>query len=128
MISIETAERLAKLEKKHAELKRAISIKSEQEERGALRWNDKARILGEEARLAKILPILRSYAEAGSEELLSEALDEVEGKKEQLVTRKRVNWTISNDVVDMLKKLSEETGTPISRLIDRAVLEVYGKR
>lgn len=50
-----------------------------------------------------------------------------EGKKEQLVTRKRVNWTINNDVVDMLQKLSEETGTPISRLIDRAVLKVYGK-
>jgi hypothetical protein len=50
-----------------------------------------------------------------------------EGKKEQLVTRKRVNWTINRDIVDMLQKLSEETGTPISRLIDRAVSKVYGK-
>ncbi|MGI6349616.1 MAG: ribbon-helix-helix domain-containing protein [Eubacteriales bacterium] len=52
---------------------------------------------------------------------------EKEKSRKPLATRKRVNWTIDKDVVDKLQEVSAKTGTPISRLIDRAVSEVYGK-
>lgn len=45
-----------------------------------------------------------------------------------LVTRQRVNVSLANGVADGLRRYSAACGTPVSRLIDQAVLATYGEQ
>ena len=44
-----------------------------------------------------------------------------------LVNRERVNMTLSNETITLLRRLSAETGVPVSRMVDKAVAKVYGE-
>ena len=43
-----------------------------------------------------------------------------------LVTRERVNLTLANETIALLRRLSAETDVPMARMVDRAVMEMYG--
>ena len=43
-----------------------------------------------------------------------------------LVTRERVNLTLANETIALLRRLSAETDVPMARMVDRAVIEMYG--
>ena len=46
-------------------------------------------------------------------------------KKDTLVYRARINLVLNKKIIARLKKLSADTGAPVSRLVERAVREVY---
>ena len=45
-----------------------------------------------------------------------------------LVTRERVNLTLANETIALLRRLSAETDVPMARMVDRAVIEMYGRK
>ena len=46
-------------------------------------------------------------------------------KKDTLVYRARINLVLDKKIIAHLRKLSADTDAPISRLVERAVREVY---
>ena len=48
--------------------------------------------------------------------------------KPDLVNRQRVNLTLGNDVIEGLRKLSKETDVPMSKMVDKALLAMYGDK
>ena len=53
---------------------------------------------------------------------------EAEEAESGLVNRQRVNVVLANEVIAGLRKLSAETGVPMSRMVDKAILAMYGDR
>lgn len=45
-----------------------------------------------------------------------------------LVNRERVNLTIDNEVIANMRKYSEQTGIAMGRMVDKAIMERYGKQ
>ena len=43
-----------------------------------------------------------------------------------LVNRERVNLTLGNDTIALLRRYSAETGVPMARMVDRAIVKMYG--
>jgi len=43
----------------------------------------------------------------------------------KLLTRERVNLTLDRDIFNSLRELSAETGTPLGRLVDKAIIKTY---
>jgi len=79
-----------------------------------------------------ITPVTEDEARAWAEEKLSAdkyaALfgEPEEADPSDLTTRSRVNVVLDNDLYAGLKKISAETGTPVSRLLDKAIKATYG--
>lgn len=51
---------------------------------------------------------------------------EVEEAESDLTTRERVNLVLDAEIMSNLRKLSDNTGTPMSRMVDKAILAMYG--
>ena len=43
-----------------------------------------------------------------------------------LTTRERVNLTLGNETINLLRNLSAESGVPMARMVDKAVRAMYG--
>lgn len=43
-----------------------------------------------------------------------------------LTTRERVNLTLDAEMMANLRKLSNETGVPMARMVDKAIMAMYG--
>jgi hypothetical protein len=79
-----------------------------------------------------IVPLTSEEAQAWAEERLSP--DEYtaefgtpdEAAPSDLTTRERVNLTLDADIMANLRKLSTATGVPMARMVDRAILAMYG--
>lgn len=50
------------------------------------------------------------------------------GRPKSLIERKNINTTIEIELLEVLKKLSLETGVPLNRLIEDAIKEKYLKK
>ena len=79
-----------------------------------------------------ITPLTREEAREWAEEHLEaneyEAeFGEVEEAESDLTTRERVNLVLDAEIMSNLRKLSEKTGTPMSRMVDRAIMAMYGE-
>lgn len=44
-----------------------------------------------------------------------------------LATRERVNLVLDAEMMANLRKLSKKTSVPMSRMVDKAIMEMYGK-
>ena len=44
------------------------------------------------------------------------------------IIRKKLNTSIDENILQLIRDISEETGIPINRLIENALREVYQKR
>lgn len=53
---------------------------------------------------------------------------ECEEAENDLVNRERVNFSLDNEIVSNLRKLSKHTGTPMSQMVDRAIMALYGEK
>lgn len=51
---------------------------------------------------------------------------EVEEAEGDLTTRERVNLTLDSGIMANLRKLSESSGVPMSKMVDKAILTMYG--
>ena len=51
-----------------------------------------------------------------------------EAAPSDLTTRERVNLTLDSDIMTNLRKLSLVTGVPMARMVDKAILAMYGKQ
>lgn len=45
-----------------------------------------------------------------------------------LVNRERVNLTLDGEMMANLRQLSENTGVPMGRMVDKAILSMYGEQ
>lgn len=45
-----------------------------------------------------------------------------------LVNRERVNLTLDAEMMANLRQLSENTGVPMARMVDKAILSMYGEQ
>jgi len=70
----------------------------------------------------------REWAEKHLEAKEYEAIfgETEEADPSDLTTRSRVNVVLDNELYALIKGISSETGTPVSRLLDRAIRETYG--
>lgn len=80
----------------------------------------------------KITPLTSAEATEWAEKHLSaeeyEAeFGEVEEAESDLVNRERVNLTLDSGIMVNLRKLSKDTGVPMSQLVDKAILAMYEK-
>jgi hypothetical protein len=81
----------------------------------------------------EITPLTREEAQEWAEEHLD--VDEYEaefGMQEEaapsdLTTRERVNFTIDTEIMARLRKYSADTGIPMARILDKAILAVLDK-
>lgn len=78
----------------------------------------------------KIVPLTRDEAQEWAERKLE--VDEYEAEfgeapeaESDLVNRERVNLTLDSEIMSNLRKLSNLTGTPMSQMVDRAILAMY---
>lgn len=80
-----------------------------------------------------LVPMTAEEAQAWAEEHLSAAEYEAEfGVQEEaapsdLTTRERVNFTIDSEIMARLRKYSADTGVPMARILDKAILAVLDK-
>lgn len=80
----------------------------------------------------KIIPMTEDEARSWAEKHLSaDEYEAIFGETEEadpsdLTTRSRVNVVLDNELYALIKGISSETGTPVSRLLDRAIRETYG--
>jgi hypothetical protein len=80
-----------------------------------------------------IIPLTAEEARAWAEEHLStdeynaEFGEPEEAAPSDLTTRERVNLTLDSEIMANLRKLSEKTGVPMARMVDKAILAMYGK-
>lgn len=49
-----------------------------------------------------------------------------EAESSDLVTRERVNLTLDSNIMTKLRKLSTVTNVPMARMVDKAILAMYG--
>lgn len=49
-----------------------------------------------------------------------------EANSSDLTTRERVNLTLDSDIMTSLRKLSLDTGVPMARMVDKAIMAMYG--
>ena len=78
-----------------------------------------------------IVPLTSAEAQEWAEEHLSTDGYEAEfGEQDEasgdLTTRERVGLTLDKDIMANLRKLSRESGVPMSTMVDRALLAMYG--
>lgn len=78
-----------------------------------------------------IIPMTADEAQKWAEEHLNaeeyEAeFGEVEEAEGDLTTRERVTFSLDTEIMTNLRKLSAKTGTPMARMIDRAIMAMYG--
>lgn len=81
----------------------------------------------------EIVPLTEAEAREWAEQHLdAEEYEEIFGEAEEagsdLVTRERVNLTLANETIALLRRLSAETDVPMARMVDRAVMEMYGRK
>ena len=81
-----------------------------------------------------ITPMTYEEARRWAEECLDPAEYEAEfGESEDaepesdLVNRERVNLTLNKDMMSKLRRLSKINDTPMARMVDKAILAMYGK-
>jgi hypothetical protein len=79
----------------------------------------------------EIIPMTYEEAREWAEEHLDADEYEAEfGEAEEaegdLTTRERVNLTLDSGIMANLRKLSESSGVPMSKMVDKAILEMYG--
>ena len=82
---------------------------------------------------AEIVPLTEAEAREWAEQHLDAeeyeaAFGETEEAGSDLVTRERVNLTLANETIALLRRLSAETDVPMARMVDRAVMEMYGRK
>lgn len=80
----------------------------------------------------KLIPMTAEEAREWAEEKLEAAEYEKEfGVQEEaegdLTTRERVTLTLDTDIMTSLRKMSKETGVPMARMVDKAILAMYGE-
>ena len=80
-----------------------------------------------------IVPLTSAEAQEWAEKhLTAEELEAEFGEQPEaesdLVNRERVGLTLGKDVMAGMRKLSRETGVPMSTMIDRAILAMYGDK
>lgn len=51
-----------------------------------------------------------------------------EAAPSDLTTRERVNLTLDSDIMTNLRKLSVDTGVPMSQMVDKAIMAMYGEQ
>lgn len=70
------------------------------------------------------------YLDAAEYESIFGAAEEAdpEGTSDGLRTRERVNLTLDTDMMSSLRKLSKDSGIPMSTMVDRAVKAMYGDK
>lgn len=79
--------------------------------------------------LKQISPLSEEEAHAWAKKYLNIDLSETaEESASDLVNRERVNLTIGNEVIANMRKYSEQTRIPMGRMVDKAIMERYGKR
>lgn len=49
-----------------------------------------------------------------------------EAAPSDLTTRERVNLTLDSGIMTKLRKLSADTGVPMARMVDKAIMAMYG--
>ena len=83
----------------------------------------------------QIIPLTLEAAKKWAEEYLTveeyeEAFSAQEeaGPEKELANRQRVNLTVADEVIEGMRKLSAETGTPMSQMVDRAIMAMYGEK
>ena len=78
----------------------------------------------------EIIPMAEEEAQAWAEERLTGEEVEAEfGAQEEaapsdLTTRERVNMTINSEIMARLRKHSTDTGVPMSKILDKAILAI----
>jgi hypothetical protein len=80
-----------------------------------------------------IIPLTAEEAREWAEENLDAEDYEAEfGTPEEaesdLTTRERVNLTLDSGIMTNLRKLSTESGVPMARMVDKAIMAMYGDK
>lgn len=80
-----------------------------------------------------LIPLSAEKAREWAEKKLEVAEYEKEfGEQEEaesdLTTRERVNLTLDTEIMTNLRKLSAETKVPMSQMVDKAIMTIYGER
>jgi hypothetical protein len=79
--------------------------------------------------LGEIGPLTEEEAHTWAKKYLNIDLSEpAEESASDLVNRERVNLTIDNKVIANMRKYSEQTGIAMGRMVDKAIMERYGKQ
>lgn len=79
--------------------------------------------------LKQISPLSDEEAQTWAKKHLNiDLLEPAEESTSDLVNRERVNFTIDNKVIANMRKYSEQTGIPMGRMVDKAIMERYGKQ
>lgn len=79
----------------------------------------------------EIIPLTQEEAAAWAEKrLTAEEYEEEFGVQEDaepsdLTTRERVNLTLDSTIMTNLRKLSSDTGVPMARMVDKAIIAMY---
>lgn len=80
-----------------------------------------------------IIPMTADEAQKWAEEHLNAEEYEAEfGVQEEaepsdLATRERVNLSLDKELLSKMRALSKETGVPMSTMVDKAIIAMYGK-
>jgi hypothetical protein len=79
--------------------------------------------------LKQITPQSEEEARAWAVKHLNIDLSELkEESASDLVNRERVNLTLDSVIMANLRKLSDNTGVPMARMVDKAILAMYGEQ
>lgn len=79
--------------------------------------------------LKQISPLSEEEAQTWAKKHLNIDLSElVEESASDLVYRERVNLTIGSEVIANMRKYSEQTGIPMGRMVDKAIMAMYGEQ
>ena len=76
-----------------------------------------------------IVPMTTEEAMSWAEQKLSASQYEQEfgiTEEAEPANRQRVQLTLDDKIIEGLRKVSKETGVPISRMVDQAVMAMYG--
>jgi len=79
----------------------------------------------------EIIPMTAEEAQEWAEEhdtdaYIAEFGTPEEAEPSDLTTRERVNLTLDSDMMTKLRKLSAETSVPMARMVDKAIMAMYG--
>jgi len=80
----------------------------------------------------QIVPMTKEEAQEWAEERLeAEEYEEEFGEQEEagsdLTTRERVSLTLNSGIMVNFRKLSDRTGVPMSTMVDKAIMAMYGE-
>jgi hypothetical protein len=79
--------------------------------------------------LKQITPLSDEEAQAWTVKHLNIDLSELkEESASDLVNRERVNLTLDAKIMANLRKLSDNTGVPMARMVDKAIMAMYGNQ